>query len=183
MTDEFSAGPTTDKLADAEMPPNREAKEPKPDGRTMTNDERIAHGMKPRGRKPGSAAPAKKRVSLEGELIAYLSLANLLFAFAPEEYRGDALDDLEIAALAKTTNDAAMANAQLYKYLEMILRGGTGGIVNLVVVVGCIVGRRLARHGAIPVEFDNRMATMIAATVDPEAAMRAMMGNAESVAN
>lgn len=174
MTDDIAPGPDTP-TADANTPPKR-------DGRQMSNDERIAAGMKPRGPKPGArSTSAKARKSLEGELIAYLSLANLLFAFAPAEYRGDALDDVEIAALAKTANDAAMANAELYKYMDMILRGGTGGIVNLVVVVGCIAGRRLARHGAIADEWDARMGTMIEATVNPEAAMMAMMANAPNV--
>lgn len=117
-----------------------------------------------RGRPPGSGTgrrgrPARKR-SLEAEIGGYLSLLNMAFAFMPEPLSGDALDDMEIQALAKALNDYAQQNATVYKYLSTVLVQG-GSIGNLAMVAILIVGRRLSRHGLVSADVDARLGAML----------------------
>jgi hypothetical protein len=88
---------------------------------------------------------------------------NLAFAFAPQEFSGDALDALEITALAKALDDAAKENETLYRYLDTILGGSGSAMLNLGIVGVCVVGRRMARHDIIVGrEWDDRLGAFIA---------------------
>lgn len=113
---------------------------------------------KRRGRPPGSGRGRKR--SLESEIGGYLSLLNMAFAFAPDPFRGDMLDQMEIEALAKALNEYAQQNATVYKYLSTVLVQG-GALGNLAIVAIVILGRRLARHGIIPGEMDERLTVMM----------------------
>lgn len=126
---------------------------------------------KRRGRPPGSVnrGPSKRgrpRKSMADRIGGVLSMANLLFAFAPPEYQRDALDMMEIAAISKALDDAARENAQLYKYLDTVLGGTGSAMLNLAIVVACVTGRRFARHGIyIGRDWDDRLGAFIAMNV------------------
>lgn len=169
MSDEgFIPGPNMDEL---DKPTQIE--EP-PDRRKLSNEEREAMGLPRVGRPKGpgrtESAPRRPKTSrakksLETEIYGLLFMFNLAFAFMPPEIQGDALDDVEMRALAKSANDAAMANEQLYRWLDFALRGGGPGMFQLALCVAMIGGRRLARHGLIPGEFDERLGLMLGASV------------------
>lgn len=171
MEDEIQEGPTL-----TELPPSDNAKD---NGKGLTNDERIARGMKPVGRPRGSGtgrAPSQPRGkrNLTAQLQTYLTLANYMFLLpaVPDEVRQDMLDDIEIAALAKAINDAAQSNKRIYKLLDDALSGGQSGVITLVVILGAMVGRRLSRHGVLPNSMDDQLGAMIAIVHDPNAAIQ-----------
>lgn len=112
----------------------------------------------PTVRKPRATTRGR---SLKDEIGGTLFLLNMAFAFMPDPWRGDALDDLEIMALAEALDDAAKANPVMHKYLSTVLVSG-GSMANLVIVAGLIAGRRLARHGMMPAEMDERLGTFLA---------------------
>lgn len=126
---------------------------------------------KRRGRPPGSGGERKPRVSrasrksLKDQIGGTLTLINLAFAFMPDPWRGDMLDDYEIASLATALDDTARANPTVHKYLSAVLVNGGAG-ANLVMVAAVITARRLARHGVIASEFDARLAVFIGGTSD-----------------
>jgi hypothetical protein len=99
--------------------------------------------------------------SLEAQIGGTLALFNLVFAFAPEPWQSDAMDEQEIVALAKSLDAAAKQNATMHKYLSSVLVEG-GAMVDLVLVAGVIAGRRFARHGVIDAAFDDRLAVFLA---------------------
>ena len=104
-----------------------------------------------------------RRKNLEQQIGGTLTMLNLAFMFAPEEFRGDALDDVEISALAKALNDAAKENDQLYDWLNAALGGTGSALVSLAVVGVAIAGRRMARHNIIVAEeWDARLGAFIA---------------------
>lgn len=133
-------------------------------GPTMEEAAPIADPAKPRrGRPPGSGTGRKPRKrNLTDEIGGYLTMLNLAFAFMPDPLRGDALDAMEISALAKALNDYAQQNATVYKYLSTVLVQG-GSLANLAMVAGLIAARRLARHQVLPGDMDDRLAAMLAA--------------------
>lgn len=128
---------------------------------------------KRRGRPPGSTnkTPSKRgrpRKSMADRIGGVLSMANLLFAFAPPQYQQDALDMTEITAIAKSLDEAAKENAQLYKYLDTALGGTGSAMLNLAIVVACVTGRRFARHGIyIGRDWDDRLGAFIAMSAGP----------------
>lgn len=117
---------------------------------------------KRRGRPPGSGTGKRgpRKRNLTNEIGGYLSLLNMAFAFMPDELRGDMLDETEIQALAKALNDYAQQNATVYKYLATVLVQG-GSLGTLAITVAIIGGRRLARHGVIPHEMDERLGVFL----------------------
>lgn len=110
---------------------------------------------KKRGRKPGSSsgtstrgdyAPRRGSVNLETQIGAFLFTINTPFQlFLPK----DALDAVEVQALAAAINQECQRNARFRKYVEQALRvqGGT----SLLLVVAAIAGRRVARHNLIDI--------------------------------
>jgi hypothetical protein len=107
---------------------------------------------KRRGRKPGStytrsSSPRRTSASLETQIGAFLWTVNVPLQLVPVLQR-DALDAVEIDALAKAINQECERNARFRKFVEQALavQGGT----NLVLVLGLIIGRRAIRHGIVP---------------------------------
>jgi hypothetical protein len=123
---------------------------------------------KRRGRPPGSGTgtrgrPRRKR-DLTEQVQMYLHMLNMAFQFMPDPLRGDALDDMEIHALAVSLNAYAQANATAYKYLDSILVQG-GASFNLLLTIGIIAGRRAARHGVIPEDMDAQLGGLLASGI------------------
>lgn len=103
----------------------------------------------PKGRtaaKRTSKASAPRR-SLETEIGAMLVRLNMFVLITP--FARDALDEHEIMALAKDINAQAQRSARFYRMVELALNGTAGGGLPLTVAI--IAGRRLARHGALPI--------------------------------
>lgn len=148
--------------------------------------------VKRRGRPPGSknstttgttAKRGRPRKSLEEKIGGMLTMVNLVFAFAPAELQGDALDMMEISALAKALDAAAKENPTLYKYLDAALGGSGSAMLNLAVVGVAIGGRRMARHDmVVGREWDERLGAFIAMSsgVTPDATDFASMFSARA---
>jgi hypothetical protein len=108
---------------------------------------------KKRGRQPGSTnsttkqyAPRRTSGSIENQIGAFLFTIN-----APLQLflSNDALDAVEIQALAHALDQECSRNARFKKYVEQALavQGGT----SLVLVIASIVGRRVVRHRLVEV--------------------------------
>lgn len=105
-----------------------------------------------RGRKPGSSStPSKgprgpRTASLEKQIGGAIFFANMFVSIVSTK---DALDPVEIEALAKAIDDECQRNARFKKYVESALavQGGT----NLALVVVMIIGRRAIRHNLVPI--------------------------------
>lgn len=122
--------------------------------------------------------PAFKPKSLESEIGGLLTVMNFGFFFLPQPWQGDALDSAEIEVLAKTINSAAMDNPIIYKYLSWAFSGG-GSTINLIMVAGIIVGKRAARHGVIPADYEAGLTMMLGRLGASEAAVKDSLGEAE----
>lgn len=136
----------------------------------MDLQETAPEPPKRRGRPPGSKNKTTgrrrgRKKSLEDSIGGVLMLVNLGFAFAPEEFQGDALDMVEISALSKALDEAAKENATLYKYLDAVLGGSGSAMVNLAVVAACIAARRMARHDVlVSPDWDERIGAFVGMT-------------------
>jgi hypothetical protein len=116
-----------------------------------------------RGRKPRDPnAPKRtytrrKSGSLEQSIGAALITANLpLMMFATN----DALDAAEITALSKAIDSQCQQSPQFRKYVETALNATSGG--GLIVVIGMIGARRLARHGILlPKAADDQIGAVL----------------------
>src|SRR4051812_32399852 len=141
----MAEAPTVDEIAPLNLP-NSESLD--------ANGEPI---KRRRGRPPGSknktygGAPVGSRTrrgnSLETEIGALLVMVNMPLQLVPALQR-DALDHIEIQALAKGINQECQVNPRFRKYVEQLLRvqGGT----SLLAIVGMIAARRVVRHDIIP---------------------------------
>lgn len=127
------------------------------DSDVLANQPVIATGDEPpkrrRGRPPGSknrtSAGSTSSRNLEKEIGAFLFTVNAPLMMIPALQR-DALDNVEIEALAKAIDQECRQNAKFRKYVETALKGM--GVTNLAGVVLLIVGRRAIRHNLIPVD-------------------------------
>jgi hypothetical protein len=103
-------------------------------------------------RPEGAKAPGRPRtkISLEAQLDGFVTLVNtLVIAFKPLY----ALDQIEKVALVKALDQQCQTSPRFRKYIEKFLQGAGG--VNLLGVVAIIVGRRVARSGAIPIPAES----------------------------
>lgn len=117
--------------------------------------------------KPPSGVSQK---SLATEIAAVLIQANLILT---PVLRGDAMDDVEIMALAKAMDEQAKKSPRFRKALMKALEA-TGG-AGLLTVVGMILGRRASRHGYVPRDWDEKMGAYLAFTqMTPSQAMEYM---------
>lgn len=105
--------------------------------------DKPAPGRKPAARTSRSKAP---RRSLETDIGAMLVRLNMFLLITP--FARDALDEFEIMALAKDINAQAMKSDRFYRMVEAALNTTSGG--GLPVTAAIIVGRRFARHNALP---------------------------------
>lgn len=95
---------------------------------------------RPRGRPRGSASR-----SIEREVGAFLVLCNTPVAmFLP----GDALDETEIIALAKATDDQCKRSPVFRSYVMQLLK--LQSATSILAVVGMIGVRRAIRHNLVP---------------------------------
>lgn len=144
MTEQtFTEGPPVDEVAGPpEQPPKRGPGRPK-GSKTRNRSEPKATGAKPRrGRPPGQSRKAK--------IGGVLTMFNMALQVTP--LRSDALDALEIDALAKSLDEEAKKNPTFARYLDAALAvGGAGGLWS---VLALIAMRRGARHGILPPMFD-----------------------------
>lgn len=100
-------------------------------------------------RKSTTRKRTTKRVStrsLETEIGAFLVNVNLIILVTP--WRGDALDETEIMALARGIDEQAKRSPRFRRMVEYAL--GAQGMGGLPITVGIIIGRRAARHGIVP---------------------------------
>jgi hypothetical protein len=83
--------------------------------------------------------------------------------------RNDALDPNEIVFLARAIDAQCKSSPTFRKYVEVALSASSGG--QLVMALGFIGARRMARHGVLPEGFDKMLGTQIAQMVtgNPEA--------------
>lgn len=125
--------PKFERPGDAPPDPDRD----KPKGRTAE-------------RKPRAGSKASRR-SLETEIGAMLIRLNMFVLITP--FARDALDEHEIMALAKDINEQAQRSARFYRMVEIALNGTAGG--GLPLTLGIVIGRRLARHNALPIPPDS----------------------------
>lgn len=113
--------------------------------------------------------------SLRAELVGFLSLVNSLVLMTPlgtrpiaaltdptiePERVGDELDTAEIDALASAIDAQCQRSPRVRRVVERFLAAGAGG--QLVGIVGIIVTRRAARHGALPAIVDPMLGAMLA---------------------
>ncbi len=95
-------------------------------------------------RDPNAPIRPRKSRSLEASIGATLVTVNLpLMLFAAD----DALDMAEITALSKAIDAQCQSSPTFRKYVQMAIDGTSGG--GLIVIVGMIGARRLARHGIL----------------------------------
>ena len=106
---------------------------------------------KRRGRPPGStnagtARRGRSGSSLRTQLGGFITAVNIPVQIISSK---NALDSVEIDALAKALDDECQRNARFRKYVEQMLavQGGT----SLVLVVAAIAGRRVVRNNLIDV--------------------------------
>lgn len=107
---------------------------------------------KKRGRPAGSSgsgktyAPRRSSVSLQNQIGAFIVTVNMPLQLFMAK---DALDVVEIQALAHALDQECQRNARFKKYVETALavQGGT----SLILVIAAIAGRRVARHNLIDV--------------------------------
>ncbi len=110
---------------------------------------------KRRGRQPGwragtSTSRVNRKGSLEKEIGGLLVVVNLPLMMIPALQK-DALEQVEITALARALDQQCQTSPTFRKYVEQALKaqGGT----SLIAVVGMIAARRVIRHDLIPIEI------------------------------
>lgn len=104
-----------------------------------------------RGRPPGSknrTTVSRSRANLETQIGAFLVTINAPLQLIPALQK-DALDQVEITALAKGINAQCEASPTFRKYVEQALK--VTGATSLVGVVAIIAGRRAVRHNIVPI--------------------------------
>jgi hypothetical protein len=105
---------------------------------------------KRRGRVPGSTLSGTRRTgsrgSLRTQIGGMLQLVNMPIQIISPK---NALDAVEIDALAKSLDEECQRSARFRKYMEQMLavQGGT----SLILVVGAIAGRRVVRNNLVAV--------------------------------
>lgn len=132
-----------------EAPPNREDASATVDA--PYGYKKDGTPAKKRGRPSGSttsgkpdSTPRRQTVNLESQIGAAILAVNIPLSFALPK---DALDMVEVQALAKALNDEANRSPRFKKMLEQFLKvqGGT----SLILVIAAIAGRRVVRHNII----------------------------------
>ncbi len=111
-----------------------------------------------RPRDPNAPATKRRARSLEPQIGAALTTLNLAFWAIPP-LRDDALEAVEIEALAKAIDAQARTSPTFRRYLVIALEATSGGQLMMVLVV--IGARRLSRHGFLPAEVDAALGMML----------------------
>lgn len=121
---------------------------------------------RPRGSKTSASAPSRQ--SFKSQIAGVLMTINLGLYVIPG-LRQDALDTVEIEALAKALDEQAKVSPRFRKYLQAALTATSGGqLFGVCVIIGA---RRAARHGVLPPDMDGVFGAMLASAqnmpVDP----------------
>lgn len=112
---------------------------------------------RPPGSKTGSGAPSRR--SLEPQIAATLMAMNLAVMVIPPVSR-DALDEVEITALARALDAQAKQSPRFRRMLEGALAVTSGGqLLGVCMIIGA---RRAARHGVVPADMDRQLGNMLA---------------------
>lgn len=126
---------------------------------------------KKRGRKPGSkntnsygsgSSTGPRARSLETQIGGLLFMVNMPLQLIPQLQR-DALDQVEITALAKALDQQCQRNPRFRKYVESALK--VQGASSLVSVVALIGARRVVRHDIIDIPQEMGGAAGVDATL------------------
>lgn len=128
--------------ADEEAPYGR-----KPDGTPFKRRGRNRPGYDSKPSQAGKQyAPRRGGASLQTQIGALIVTVNLPIMFLSQR---DALDAVEIEALAHAIDQECQRNARFRKFVEQAIavQGGT----SLVLVVAAIAGRRVLRHDLVTV--------------------------------
>lgn len=123
----------------------------------------------PKRNGPGRPPSRPSTRSLKSEISAAIMQVNLVLMIFPPT-RADALDMVEIDALADALDEQAKKSARFRKALEGALLASSGG--SLVGVIAIILGRRAARHGIMPIEVDQQLGNLLAAGTQASKAAR-----------
>jgi hypothetical protein len=110
-----------------------------------------------RGRPPGSKN--RPRGSLKTEIGGTLTMLNMAVQLSP--FASDALDVIEIEALANALDEQAKQSPTFYRYISYVVKTVSGG-GSLVGVCAMIGARRAARHGILPIEYDMQIGNLMA---------------------
>ncbi len=116
---------------------------------------------KRRGRPPGSKN-RNTRASLKTEIGGTLTIVNTALAFSP--FAKDALDPIEIEALATALDEECKRSASFRRYVEYMTRtvSGGGSLLGVVAIIGV---RRAARHNIVPAQFDSQLGGLLAMSI------------------
>lgn len=131
---------------------------PGPNLQSIPGNAEQEKAPKRRGRPPGSKNKTS-RASLKTEIGGTLTLFNMALAMTP--YRADALDSIEIEALADALNEQAKQSPTFYRYISWVVKttSGSGSLFGVVAIIGA---RRMARHGFLPEQFDAQLGGLLA---------------------
>lgn len=143
-------------IAETDLAPQREefvAEAPEQDKPTLNPDGTI---KRRRGRPPGSknkssygsGGGASRARSLEGQIGGMLFIVNTPLQLIPALQR-DALDTVEITALAKAIDQECQKSPRFRKYVESALK--VQGATSLISIISLIAARRVVRHEIIPI--------------------------------
>ena len=156
MTAEPITQETAPKFKAVPIPPTEQVTDGKPDSAPKRR------GRPPRDPNAPPRTYTRKSRSLEPQIGAALVTANLpLMMFAS----GDALDAAEITALAAAIDAQCQVSPRFRKYVQAALDTTSSG--GLIVVIGMIGARRLARHGILlPQAADAQIGAVLSGNLD-----------------
>lgn len=109
--------------------------------------------------RPRGSTNRRSTKSLRPQIASTLMAMNLVVYLTP--FNKDALDEVEIEALATALDEQAKQSPAFRRYLQGALGVASGG--QLFGVLAIIGARRAARHGfmGIPAEADGQMRTLL----------------------
>lgn len=116
-------------------------------------------GETPPKRGPGRPAKVPSSRSLKVEISAMLMTINIVIMMIPP-LRNDAMDMVEMEALADALDEQARKSVRFRKALEGALAAQSGG--TLIGVLAIIGARRAARHGMLPEDADQMLGNLLA---------------------
>lgn len=131
-------------------------------------------GSKTRERAPSRPPRAPSTTSLRIRIGGMLVFVNVFVQMSP--LKGDALDVVEIEALAKAIDEQCKQSPRFRKYVEAMLSAGSGGqLLGVCLIIGA---RRASRHGALPADVDMALGGMLASQAPTTGAPPAMASDA-----
>jgi hypothetical protein len=160
--------PVREDYQELEAEPLTVAETPKRRGRPpLSDEEKERRRLEREATGTYTRRTTKSLASLENRIGAFLFTINVPLQFLVKQ---DALDPIEVNALAKAINEECTHNATFRKYVETALK--VQGTTSLVAVIGIIAGRRVVRHSeqlniTIPDELGgkNGVDAMLGATL------------------